>query len=59
MTENTVLHGYAARIVEAYVGAVRQLAEHHGKSPDLITEEELRFYFVHLMRRSRFSWTPC
>ena len=43
-----VLHGYSARTVEAYTGAVRQLAEHYGKSPDLITEEELRSYFVHL-----------
>lgn len=48
MTEDMVLHGYSARTVEAYVGAVRQLAEHYGKSPDLITEEELRSYFVHL-----------
>jgi site-specific recombinase XerD len=48
MTEDMVLHGYSARTVEAYVGAVRQLAKHYGKSPDLISEEELRSYFVHL-----------
>jgi hypothetical protein len=48
MTEDMVLHGYVARTVEAYVGAVSQLAEHYGKSPDLMTEEELRSYFVHL-----------
>jgi integrase/recombinase XerD len=30
---------------EAYVRAVRQLAEHYHKSPDLISEEDLRQYF--------------
>jgi integrase/recombinase XerD len=55
MTEDMALHGYSARTVEAYVGAVKQLARHHCKSPDLITEEELRAYFVHLTTVKRLS----
>ena len=35
--------------------AVRQLAEHYGKSPDQITEEELRQYFLHLKNVKRAS----
>jgi len=45
--EDLQLHGYSQRTVDAYVRAVRQLAEHYHKSPDLITEEELRQYFLH------------
>jgi len=30
------------------VRAVRQLAEHYHKSPDQISEEELRQYFLYL-----------
>ena len=41
------LHGYCQRTVDAYVRAVRQLAEHYHKSPDKITEEELRQYFLY------------
>ena len=48
MTEDLQLRGLAARTQEAYVGAVKQLAEHYHKSPDLITEEELRQYFLYL-----------
>jgi hypothetical protein len=33
--------GLAERTQEAYVAAVRQLAEHYGKSPDQIGDEEL------------------
>jgi integrase/recombinase XerD len=40
------LRGLSERTQEAYVRAVRQLAQHYHKSPDLITEEELRQYFL-------------
>lgn len=45
--EDMQLHGYSQRTIEAYVRAVRQLAEHYNKSPNLITEEELRQYFLY------------
>jgi site-specific recombinase XerD len=48
MIEDMQLRGLSEKTQEAYVRAVRQLAEHYGKSPDHITEEELRQYFLHL-----------
>src|SRR3989454_6575345 len=48
MIECLQLRGLSERTQESYVRAVRQLAEHYHKSPDLITEEELRQYFLHL-----------
>lgn len=42
MIEDMQLRGLADRTQEAYVLAVRQLAEHYNKSPDQISEEELR-----------------
>lgn len=59
-TEDLELHGYSPRTVDAYVRAVRQLAEHYRKSPDLITEEELRQYFLYnknIRQRSRVAST--
>ena len=46
--EDMQLHGFSPKTQSCYVGAVRGLARHYGKSPDLITEEELRQYFLHL-----------
>ena len=46
--EDMQLHGYSPKTQSCYVGAVRNLARHYAKSPDLITEEELRRYFLHL-----------
>ena len=34
---------------------MRQLAEHYHKSPDLITEEELRQYFLYIKNVKHYS----
>ena len=46
--EDMQLHGFSPKTQACYVGAVRGLARYFNKSPDLITEEELRRYFLHL-----------
>jgi integrase/recombinase XerD len=55
MIECLQLRGLSERTQEAYVRAVRQLAEHYHKSPDLISEEELRQYFLHLKNIKHYS----
>ena len=42
MLEDMQLRGFSARTQGCYVAAVRQLAEHYHRSPDLLTEEDLR-----------------
>ena len=46
MIESLQRRGLSARTQEMDVRAVRQLAEHYHTSPDLLTEEELRQYFL-------------
>jgi integrase/recombinase XerD len=48
MIEDLQLRGLSAKTQDAYIRAVQQLAEHYRRSPDLITEEELRLYFLYL-----------
>lgn len=48
MMEDLQLKGYAASTQEAYLEAVCKLARHYGKSPDQVSEEELRAYFLQL-----------
>lgn len=42
------LAGLSVRTQQAYTGAVVKLARHFNKSPDAITDEELREYFLYL-----------
>jgi len=48
MIEEMQLRGYAERTIEAYLHAVSQLARHYRRSPDRITEEEVRQYLLFL-----------
>jgi hypothetical protein len=50
MIEDMQLHGYAAKTQEAYVGAVRGLAKYYRRSPEDITQEEVRAYFLWLVK---------
>ena len=55
MIEDMQLRGLAENTQIAYIQAVRQLAEHYGKSPQDISEEELRRYFLYLKNERRVS----
>jgi integrase/recombinase XerD len=55
MIECLQLRGLSERTQESYVQAVRLLAEHYHKSPDLISEEELRQYFLYLKNVKKYS----
>lgn len=50
MIEDMQLHGYSAKTQTAYLGAVRGLAGHYHRSPGDITQEELRSYFLYLVK---------
>ena len=43
-----VIRGMAPKTQEAYVRAVRDLARHYQKGPDLITDDQIKDYLVHL-----------
>ena len=55
MIECLQLRGLSERTQEMYVRAVRQLAEHYHKPPDVITEEELRQYFLYIKNVKQYS----
>ena len=55
MLEDMQLRGLAQRTQEAYLSAVQQLAVHFAKSPDLISEDELRQYFLFLCNEKRVA----
>ena len=48
MLEDMQLRGFSPSTQRCYVQAVQRFAQHFGKSPDQITEEELRQYFLYL-----------
>ena len=50
LIEEIALRGYSPRTEEAYVHAVACVAAHYGRSPDRLSDEQLRAYLLHLNR---------
>jgi len=46
--EDMQLHGYSPKTQSCYVSAIYALAKHYSQSPELISEEQIRQYFLHL-----------
>ena len=59
MIEDMQLRSLSKITQERYVTAVRLLAEHYHKSPDQISEEELRQYFLYLKNVKQYSRSSC
>jgi integrase/recombinase XerD len=59
MIEDMQLRGLLPRTQESYVRVVRQLAEHYGKSPAQIGDEELRQYFLYLQNERKYASSSC
>ena len=48
MIEDMQLAGFSPRTQQSYVGGVRQLAKYYRRSPDQLSEEEIRQFFLWL-----------
>jgi integrase/recombinase XerD len=56
LMEDMQVRNYSPRTVEAYVAAVAKLAKHFGRSPDQLTNEDVRAFQVHLLG-AKASWS--
>jgi integrase/recombinase XerD len=55
MLNDMQLRGLAPKTQAVYVFAVQQFATHYGKSPEQITEEEVRDYFLYLINEKHVA----
>jgi len=53
MMEDLALAGYSPKTQRSYLDAVRKLAKHYMRSPDLLSEEEVRQFFLYLINRRK------
>ena len=55
--EDLQLQGKSVRTQQAYVRAVRMLAQHFNTSPDRLSEEQLRQYFLYVTNEKHWSYS--
>ncbi len=59
MIEDMQLAGFSKSTQKEYLRAVRQLSEHYDKSPKMMTEEELRKYFLYVKNVKKWQRPTC
>jgi len=57
MLSDLQLKGMSERSQQIYIRQVRMLAEYYEKSPDLLTIDDIRNYFLHLKNVKNYSRT--
>ncbi len=55
MKEDLQLAGYSPRTQKSYIDTVRVLANYYHRSPDLITEDEIRQFFLYMINERKSS----
>ena len=55
MIEDMQLRGLSPLTQRAYLHAIQQFALYYGKSPDQITDEQLRQYFLYLYNEKQIA----
>jgi len=55
MIQDMQLRGFAPGTQQTYIKGVKALAKHYGQSPDQLTEEQIRQFFLHLTQTRRLA----
>ena len=57
MIDAMVLRGFQPRTQESYLRVISQIARHYHRSPELITDQEVQAYLLHLVRDRHLART--
>ena len=53
MTEDLILAGFTESTRKSYLDAVRGLARYYMRSPDQLSEDEVRRFFLYLLKEKK------
>ena len=53
------LNRYSPWTIKNYIGTMTQLEKYHQKSPDLLSNEEIQDFLLHLLQERKLAWGSC
>jgi len=54
-----ILKRYSSKTNQAYILAVKGLANYHQQSPDKLSDEQIQDYFRYLIKDRKYAWSSC
>lgn len=55
MLDAMILRGFAPRSQDVYLGAVIRLSQHYNRSPDLLSDDQIQAYLLHLLKERHLA----
>ena len=59
MDNAMLLRGFSERTRESYIYGIRGLAAYYHRSPDQLSDAQVRDYLVYLMRERKLAYSTC
>ena len=59
MIRDMTVRGFSPHTHKSYIGSLRGLARHYGRSPDRLSAEEIQAYLAHMVTARKLSWSSC
>jgi len=59
MIDDMKLRRFASKTQQAYVSAVKGLANHYKKSPSDLSEKDIQYYLLYLLDKRKLAWSTC
>lgn len=59
MIREMILRNFSPRTQESYIRTVHGLAKFYMRSPDSITNEEIKDYIYYLIQKRELAWNTC
>lgn len=53
------LNRYSPWTMKNYIGTMTQLAKYHNKSPDMLSNEDIQDFLLHLLQERKIEWGSC
>ena len=59
LIDRMALYGFSEHTKHGYVTGIKGLAKFYNQSPDILTDEQVRDYFRHLLEERKLTWRSC
>jgi integrase/recombinase XerD len=57
--EHMEFSGLAKQTQRSYISGIKGLVKYHNKSPERLTDDQVRAYFRHLILERKLAWSSC
>jgi integrase/recombinase XerD len=59
MNNDMLIHGFSFNTRKSYITSIRRMAKYYNRSPEQISNEEIKQYLLYLLKEKKFTYSTC